>query len=306
MKIYRLARLVCLPIIPDMLRANLPGLLLIPVLYLVPLTLLAAIWDLEREREVAEKLSAELESGEIIWLPSARHPEFPAIYTLPETNWNPNITKGTVVLLHGMGGHPDWPVVISPLRKLFKKAGWVSLSIQLPVLSAKTPLSEYGNTVVEAGRRISIGIDFLNEQEEKNIIVIGYGFGAAVAARYLDNNTPGICGFVGISMLARKFLNPQLDLPMALGKLKIPLLDIYGSNDQKIILQTADDRRLAAWKNGNQHFTQINLDGADQNYLDQEKTLFNQIMQWLDELELKPEGCNRDKARLLKTGITGN
>lgn len=272
----------------------------------MPASLNAALWDADRERAVAEKLAADLENGEIIWLSANAQAAFPAIYTLPETNWNPDANQGTVILLHGMGGHPDWPVVISPLRNFFNQASWKTLSIQLPVLSAEIPLFEYGNTVKEAARRIKSSIAYLEEQGDENIILIGYGFGAATAAWFLANeDANNICAFAGISMHARKFLNPALDLLGSLANLHVPILDIYGTRDQKVIMQSADDRRLAARKNGNDNFTQVVIEDGDQYYTRQEQELFDQIMLWLASLELDNKGCSPLPAGLPGPEITG-
>lgn len=279
---------------------------MILALGLVPSLLNAALWDQDRERAVAERLAGDLESGKIIWLSSKNHQEFPAIFTPPDTNWHPNAKQKAIILLHGMGGHPDWPVVISPLRKYFNQAGWTSLSIQLPVLSAETALSEYGNTVKEAARRIKNGIEYLREQGYETIVLTGYGFGAATAAWYLANEGgENVCAFAGISMHARKFLNPQLDLLSSLGNLHIPILDIYGTKDQKVVTDTADDRRLAVRKNGNSDYTQISLDDVDQYYTHQDQELFESIKQWLDSLELQSRDCSQLPKEIPKTEITG-
>lgn len=255
------------------------------VLYLAPLLSPAAVWDEARERVVADRLTENLETGEVVWLASANGTGFPAVYTPPDAYALPTAFPVTVILLHSMGGHPDWPVVIAPLRKLFHHAGWISLSLQLPVLSADTPLSEYGKTLKESSRRIKSGITFLKERELRNIIMIGYGFGAATGAQYLaGNGEQDICGFAGISAHARKFLNPPLDLLGALGQLHVPVLDIYGERDQRIITQTADDRRLVIRKNDNSGFNQIAIKGADQYYTHQEQALFDWITFWLNGL----------------------
>lgn len=259
---------------------------------LVQPALHATIWDQDRERAIAEKLTEDLESGDVIWL-SQGNQEFPGIFTPPDTNWHPNAKQEAVILLHGMGGHPDWPVVISPLRKFFNLAGWTSLSIQLPVLSAETPLSEYGITVREAARRIKSGVEYLHDNGYAIIVVAGYGFGAATAAWYLANDgEDNVCAFAGISMHARKFLNPQLDLTGSLGKLHIPVLDIYGSNDLKAVTQTADDRRLAIRENGNSFFTQISIDDTDQYYTHKDRVLFDSIKHWLESLKLRDRSCS--------------
>lgn len=241
-----------------------------------------ADWDTGKEMAIADKLSAQLEYGEIVWLQTDKSSEFPAIYTLPVYN---NKDRA-VILLHGMSAHMDWPVVISPLREFFRDRMWASLSVQLPVITTGNSPAEYSKTLDEASRRIQSSIHYLKDQGYGTLVLAGYGFGATTAAYFLTNgHTQDIHAFVGISMLARKFLAPQVNLLDYLEKLYLPVLDIYGSNDLPVIIRTADDRRLFAQKNGADRFSQIMVEGADHYYTGHEQTLFNNIISWLQALD---------------------
>ena len=99
--------------------------------------------DREREMQVSEKLEEELENEEIVWL-DADGEKFQAIL-IKQTN---DQAKGAVIVLHGMGAHPDWPQIISPVRKALPEFGWTTLSIQLPVIAAENQIEEYGKTVI--------------------------------------------------------------------------------------------------------------------------------------------------------------
>lgn len=241
-----------------------------------------ADWDTDKEGAIADKLSAQLEYGDIIWLQTDKNSEFPAIYTLPVYNKKDR----AVILLHGMSAHMDWPVVISPLRGFFRDRMWSSLSVQLPVIATGKPPAEYSRTLDEASRRIQSSIQYLKDQGYDTLVLAGYGFGATIAAFFLTNgHTRDIDAFVGISMLARKFLAPQVNLLDYLEKLSLPVLDIYGSNDLPVIIRTADDRRLFAQKNGADRFSQIMIEGADHYYTGHVQTLFNDIISWLQSLD---------------------
>ena len=126
----------------------------------------------------------------------------------------------------------------------------------------------------------------MKDQGYDTLVLAGYGFGATIAAFFLTNgHTRDIDAFVGISMLARKFLAPQVNLLDYLEKLSLPVLDIYGSNDLPVIIRTADDRRLFAQKNGADRFSQIMIEGADHYYTGHVQTLFNDIISWLQSLD---------------------
>jgi len=133
-----------------MWRIKQAGFSIILGLYLVALSLYAddTIWDDAKEQSVADKLSRELQAGEVIWLSVSGDREFPSVFTRAAGEY-----AIAIILIHGMGGHPDWPDVISPLRNSFAENGWTTLSIQMPVLPPEIPLSDYGKTVAESQKR---------------------------------------------------------------------------------------------------------------------------------------------------------
>ncbi len=239
-------------------------------------------YDIEREQLIAQRLTERVKLGEPIQLKSGKYDVF-ALYTvhqIPEK-------KGAVVLLHGMAAHPDWPGVISQLRQSLPKKGWSTLSIQLPVLASEEPIEDYGKTTGEAGRRIKLAVKYLQEQGYEHVVVIGYSFGAALAVKYLAQENPGTLGLVGISMQAQPFLSPRLFLLKELGKIDIPILDIYGSLDRESIIDAATDRRLAVRNADNIYYKQIMIGGADHDYTNQEDILLKRILVWIDELVAK-------------------
>ena len=242
----------------------------------------AAVWDMDKEGAIADKLLTQLNYGELVWLQTDNSSKFPGIYTPPVYSNK----HRAVILLHGMSAHMDWPVVISPLRGFFRDTIWTSLSIQLPVIADGKSPADYSKTLDEASRRINSAIRYLQDHGYDTVVLIGYGFGATTAAFFLaGSQTHDIHAFIGISMLARKYLAPHVNLLEYMGDLYCPTLDIYGSNDLPVVVRTADDRRLSTRKNGTYRFSQIIIEGADHYYTGQEQTLFNSIITWLDDLD---------------------
>lgn len=236
--------------------------------------------DLEREKFIAERLKDRVKIGEPIQL----GPDGEEIFSLFTEQTSLPEAKGVAIILHGMGGHPDWPEVVTLLRKALPQQGWSTLSIQMPVLSPEDAIEGYGETVTEAGQRIKTAVEFLKEKNYLNIVVIGYSFGAATAVKQLATDSAGVLGMVGISMLAQPFLSPRLLLLDELAKLNIPVLDVYGSIDRDSIVEAAPDRRLSARKAENAFYKQIEIDGADHTYSGVEDVLIKRIRAWLDKL----------------------
>ncbi|OOZ39208.1 hypothetical protein BOW53_12545 [Solemya pervernicosa gill symbiont] len=201
--------------------------------------------DSAKEQRWAEQIKESLLDGEAVEL-TAGSQKFFAIYT--EEHLGAQL--GGVVILHGMGTHPDWPEMIQPLRTTLPEQGWSTLSIQLPVRPNNAARKEYASLFDDAGNRIAAAIAFLQSKGIKNISLIGHSLGAAMAADYIARNKPkAIKGFVGIGMGENRKIDPRFDTPALLEHIDIPILDIYGSHDQKNVLRSVTARRLAAHRN---------------------------------------------------------
>ena len=88
------------------------------------------IKELSREKQIAKKLAVTADADEIISL-KAPGGRFIGLYKrakvseISETKTGK--INGVVILVHGMGAHPDWPDVISPLRTRLTEIGWSTL-----------------------------------------------------------------------------------------------------------------------------------------------------------------------------------
>ncbi|MBT7950879.1 MAG: DUF3530 family protein [Gammaproteobacteria bacterium] len=234
------------------------------------------------EQRIAKQLLEGRTAQEVLWSKAGGR-EFVTLYQ----GYYTDQPRGAIILLHGMGAHPDWPQVINPLRIKLPELGWATLSIQLPVLSPEMPIADYGLTLGNAKLRFQAAVQQLRKRGFLNIIVIGHSFGAATAAYALSaNNTKNVNAFIGISMQAQQFLNPRLKLLKELQAIDIPVLDIYGSKDILEILREADDRRLAARKNANEAYQQMVIEGANHYFSGLEDVLIQRIQEWLIKTSL--------------------
>ena len=235
-----------------------------------------------REQQIAEKLALIVNADEIVSL-KASGGRFIGIYQRAKMGES----RGVVILAHGMGAHPDWPDVISPLRTQLPEFGWSTLSIQMPILSPEEPVAEYGKTLKIAKSRLNAAIDYLHTWEIEQIILLGYSFGAVQVASYLaSGKNKNVKAFVSVSMLSQKFIKPGLDVFKLIGGIDLPMLDIYGDEDLPDVRRGSDDRRLAASKNGNRDFKQIELKHAGHHYQGVEDALVEQIQIWLKNIIL--------------------
>lgn len=221
-----------------------PLFLLLSMASLPTATVTAAGKPTTQEPAWEKALTTSLNENEIKWL-NTPNEKYIALYT-DEFTGRP---QGGVILLHGMGYHPDWPEVISPLRRRLPEYGWSTLSIQLPAFESGARIDDYAATQQSAERRIKATIDHFKEIGIGNIVLVGHGLGAVMAAAYLNSNPEhGTAAFVGISMPSHSDIDSWMEPSNAIRTLKIPVLDIHGSRDLTSVIQSAQQRARVARK----------------------------------------------------------
>jgi len=229
------------------------------------------------ERGVSEKLAEAQEPGKAIWL-SAGPDEFLALF---ESSEIPGPGRAALIL-HGLGGHADWPDVIAPLRTGLPARGWATLSMQLPVVEPGESWAAHARTVAPVRARVDAALAFLEQRDFQVIAMIGYGFGGALSAQYLAARRPAVDGFVGISLYAPPYLQDAVDLFASLERIGVPVMDVFGGRDIEDVRMQADDRRFALRKNRGRRYRQSIVEGADHLFSDFSVVLVDRIAGWLD------------------------
>ena len=246
------------------------------ILSLLLSQLLPAASDLARERRIADQISGALLLGEPLTLQAGDTP-FLAIYTRESTDYS----HGGAIILHGRGAHPDWVDVVNPLRSELPEYGWQTLSIQLPVAAADASDWVYLDLIPEAAPRIAAAVDYLKQQGLSNLVLIGHSLGSRMGLDYLATGAPQeLRAFVavGLSADSRK---PREGVLRALGQIKVPMLDIYGSQDLRSVLGSARVRQLAAREAGLPAYRQMRVEGADHFFTGLSDTLVARVRAWL-------------------------
>lgn len=214
---------------------------------------------------------------------------------------------GGVILLHDRGTQPDWPGVIRTLRRKLPLYGWSTLSIELPALGEHTltssqVLKEWSESTPA---RIEAALVALGERNILNIVLIGHGVGAQVAADYMIKNpSERIQGLIAIGMDGSRVEDESLDGAMLLRRLNKRIFDIYGSRDLQSVVRSAKRRETIAItaepgktpqhiraadisKSFNQEragqisYRQHRLEGADHQFRGYEQQLLNRVVGWL-------------------------
>ena len=135
--------------------------------------------DLAREQRMAEQISDAIFDGEPIWLKSGNSP-FLGIFTEADG------ARGTVIILHGRGFHPDWTTVVQPLRVGLVEHGWNTLSIQMPVLAKQAKYYDYVEIFPHAIPRIEAAIAHAKERAPQgSVVLLAHSCGSHMAHHWM-------------------------------------------------------------------------------------------------------------------------
>lgn len=250
----------------------------LPLLAAAVLSLPAAASDIEREKRWAEQIEDVIFTGEMVML-DAGGQEFLSIYT--EAASEP--AQGGVILLHGIGVHPNWTDVIYPLRVQLPEHGWATLSLQMPILAADAEIADYYPIFDEVPPRIEAGVRYLQSQGIDNIVIAGHSLGSQMAAYWLaQQESAPVTGLVAIGLAGTR-RSADGDVLAWIGEIDVPVLDLYGEEDLPAIRDTVAARAEAAAGGGNSNYTQQAVAGAGHMFQGRNDALLEAVVVWLGE-----------------------
>lgn len=250
-----------------------PSISLLCLLVVLCTPVYASNSDIAKEGRWAEQVEDGLLDGDVVWLDDGSGHEFLGILT----EGNPE-TGRAVVLMHGLGAHPNWPDVIYPLRAGLLEEGITSLSIQMPILANEADPLKYAPLFAEVPGRIDAAITVLQEAGYGSVTLVAHSVGAAMAV-YYQAQVPAnrIDSLVIIGMSPGLEGQENID---RLRQLKLPVLDLYGEADLEAVLNSAAER-AAAGKAAASAYRQQRVDGANHFFQGQEAALVESVLEWL-------------------------
>jgi len=234
--------------------------------------------DLDREKRLADEIvRGGLIDGEPVFLETKEH-SFLTIYT--ETENTPK--NEAVVIIHGRGLNPNEKNVAYPLRTQLAEQGWDTLSIQMPVLAKGSGFNDYSQILPEAAPRIEQSIQFLKERKYKKIHLIAHSCGSQMVMSWVEKK--GFNGFNSLTVISMGTENyrDQSGQSWPLNKVKVPILDIYGSKD--FIAENAPKRLKLIKKAANAESEQLMILNAEHMFENHSHELVNSISTWLNGL----------------------
>lgn len=233
------------------------------------LALPAAAADYAREKKWADEILPAVLVGDPVWLDEPGGHRFLALYTEADQA-GAGKARGAVIVVHGIGVHPDWGLV-GLLRQRLPEAGYATLSVQMPVLAAEAKGEDYPPTFDEAARRLEAAMAFLKAQGHRKIAIASHSLGCRMSYRYLATRSDSpVAAWVAIGASAVEDT----------ARLRLPILDLYGGNDLAPVLKNAGAR--AQRLQGKPGSAQVAVPGADHFFEGKDDALLEAVQGFLD------------------------
>lgn len=217
--------------------------------------------DYEREERWAQEVVPSIVVGDAVYLATTARAKVLAILTLPQGS-----PAGGIVIVHGLGVHPDWGL-IGGLRTGLADAGYTTLAVQMPVMAAGATRDDYQATLPEAAERVAAAVDYLRRKGSAKIAIVSHSLGSAMANQYLARST--VDAWAPIGMFGR-FAAPPRE----------PVLDIVAETEIDPVRETAPARVSTLPRDACSR--QVTIAGADHYFGRQQKELVAAIAAFLE------------------------
>jgi pimeloyl-ACP methyl ester carboxylesterase len=223
--------------------------------------------DYAREKKWSDEVVPGIVVGDALFLEQRSGHKFLSIYT-EATN-----AKASVVLVHGVGAHPDWGL-IGRVRSALPDHGYATLSVQMPVLAQAARIEEYHSTFAEAGERLKIATDFLRAKGYTKVAIVSHSMGSRMTHDYLTRDANARAS----AWVCIGWASEDSDF----SRVSIPVLDLFGENDLPSVLKGAT-RRAASLKHtlGSQ---QIKAPATDHYFSNHHVELIKYVREFLDKV----------------------
>lgn len=230
--------------------------------------------DLQREQDYATQLQNSLAAHQIVWL-KAGDDNFLALFKEAEKTKN----QQAAILLHDMGDQPDQQPIIQPLRHDLPLHNWSSLSLQMPLREAGASPEDYYTLFDQASQRITAATRYLQDKGAKQIAIVGYGMGAAMACYHAQNKPYKSMALALISLPLPQSSITQAKIGDFLKSINLPILDLYAEFDLPEVINSAEQRRMLT--KDNPVYRQLRIDGENHAYLADPALVVKRIHSWL-------------------------
>lgn len=222
--------------------------------------------DYAREQKWADEVLPGLVVGDAVYLQQQNGHKFLTLFTETRN------AKMALVVVHGIGIHPDWNMV-GALRTQLAELGYTTLSIQMPILANDAKSEAYQPLFPEAHERIGMAVDYLRAKGYQKIAIVSHSMGSAMSWGYVKKHQDKLAAWAALG-IGQGLTYKDMDLPV---------LDLYGEQDLPQVLKRAAARARSL--QGKPQSRQVKVAGSDHFFNGHETEMVDAIKQFLDPLK---------------------
>ncbi len=231
----------------------------------LPVVAAPAIDDAREDRWASEVVPG-IVVGDAVWLATPSRAKVLAIFALPAAP-----PKAGVIVVHGLGVHPDFGMV-GGLRTLLAEAGYATLAVQMPVLPAGATRDDYAATLPAAAERLAAAVAFLRAKGIARIAIVSHSVGATMVNAFLARpQAPHVDAWVPVGMLVDFAVEPEE-----------PVLDVVAERDLPEVAAAAPLRSKRLPRDGCSRA--LAIAGADHYFEGRQKELAAAVTAFLDRV----------------------
>lgn len=222
--------------------------------------------DYAREKRWHDEVTPNIVTGEPIYLRQKNQHKFLGIYTKVDD------ARMGLVVVHGMGIHPDWGMV-NTLREGLAEQGYSTLSIQMPVLAADAKPSEYPAIFPDAAERLQIAASRLKGMGYKRVAIVSHSNGSRMSRVYMVTNPSDVVAWAALSLTQGDTFEG----------VKAPVLDLYGGEDLPHVLESVERRKASL--NRKSATRQVVIPAANHFFAGHEELMVKSVKDFLDDVK---------------------
>lgn len=227
--------------------------------------------DYAREKKWADEVVPGVVVGDPVYLELSNAHKFLTLYT-EALNVGDGHAKMGLVVIHGIGIHPDWNM-IGTLRSQLAGFGYATLSIQMPVLANDAKSEAYLPLFPEAAERIDVAVEFLKAKGYRKVAIVSHSMGSAMSRSYAAKHQSKLAAWAALGMGQNHTYSG----------INIPVLDLYGENDLPPVLKMAGKR--AASLKGQPQSKQVKVPKSDHFFNSHKAEMVQEVKRFLDSVK---------------------
>jgi pimeloyl-ACP methyl ester carboxylesterase len=186
-----------------------------------------------------------------------------------------------VLFLHGRGLSPNEQNLAYPVRVTMGNL-YNTYSLQLPVLKKQSTYSEYTKIFYDSDERILSALQHIYKKNKK-VIIIAHSCGVHMLMSFIQNknlsNNVSSLVLIGSGAVDK---GQKLIYEYPYGKIRVPILDLFGENDFNLVLKNAHKRKQLI-KETNTKSQQIKIKSSDHYHTDNSERVITFVKKWLSK-----------------------